>query len=155
MKKTFLFLVASLLLCVSCEKTPINQWKNLYDFTRADIIGHYEANPDESVYEPLPTPGVVFYDNAVVDITAVSENQFSMHLFIPDMLNRFFTGALDTTSHYSGFILRNYNEEVFVTTYTNSQNQVRLDGYLKHYHYNSDGVLTDSDFYGFDVIKQE
>ena len=154
MKKSFLFLIAALLLCSACEKTPVSQWQNLYNFTHADLLGHYEANPDESVYEEYPTPGVAVYNNAVIDITAITETQFSFHLFIPDKLNRFFTGGLDTTSVYSEIILRNYNEEVFITTYTNSQNQLRLAGYMKHYYYNSEGELSNSDFYGFDYIKQ-
>lgn len=164
MKKTFLFLVASLLLCVSCEKTPINQWKNLYDFTRADIIGHYEANPDESLYEPLPTEGVAVYNNATLDVSAIGATAVSIHIVIPGKVNKTFSGPLNMSDeNRSDIALTNIintanKEDIMMTVYKNDKNQVRFHGRVKRYYYNTEpgheNELVKSDDWGFDVIKQ-
>ena len=46
-------------LCASCGKNK-NIWERFYGYTKAEILGNYEANPDSELYEELPTEGVSF-----------------------------------------------------------------------------------------------
>ena len=156
MKKLTPFLLALTLWCVSCGKTPTNEWSRFYAYTMDDVVGHYEANPDESLYEELPTQGVAVYDNVVIDIVSLSETLVSLHIVIPDKINKTYSGTLDTTDeHRTDIILHGFNEDFMATVYTNSQNQVRLHGRVKQYYYDANGVLVNSNNYGFDVIKSE
>ena len=143
------------LVFASCEKTPVNEWSRFYGFTKDDIAGQYNANPDESIYEALPTQGVVVYDNATVEITAQSGNLVSVHVIIPGVINKVFSGTVVSDEGSSNIVFRNNNEELIVTVYKNDQNQIRLDGCVKHNYYNSHGEVIDSDYYGFDVIKED
>ena len=153
MKKTSLFLVAICLLFLSCEKTPVNEWDRFYGFSKDDIVGHYEANPDESLYQDLPTPGVTVYNNATIDITPLSDNAISIRLVIPSVINKVFSGAFNNDEESSDLVLRNFNEDIMVTVYRNDKGQIRLHGREKRYRYDADGNLVDSNYYGFDVIK--
>ena len=54
------------MLFVSCKKSTENEWQRFWGFTKDDIAGHYNANPDESLYEELPTEGIKVYDNATI-----------------------------------------------------------------------------------------
>jgi hypothetical protein len=153
MKKTYLFLVAISLLFASCEKTPVNEWSRFYGYTQADIVGHYEANPDESLYENLPTEGVEVYDNTTIDIVALSENSISLRIVIPGVINKSFSGSINATELESDLIFQNFNEDIMMTVYKNSKGQVRFHGRVKHYYYNADHELINSNNYGFDVIK--
>ena len=153
MKKAFLILIAIGLLCTSCEKTPVSEWSRYYGYTKDNIVGHYDANPDESLYEALPTEGVTVYDNATVDITALSDDLISLRIVIPDVINKVFSGAINAEESSSDLVLHNYNEDVMATIYKNSKGQVRLHGRVKHYYYNANNVLVNSNNYGFDVIK--
>lgn len=147
------FLAAFSLVFVSCEKTPVNEWSRFYGFTQADIIGHYDANPDESLYQDLPTEGVAVYDNVTIDIVAVSENSISLRIVIPDVINRNFSGAIFTDEQNSDLTLHGFNEDIMMTVYKNNKGQIRFHGRVKHYYYNANNELVNSNNYGFDVIK--
>ena len=147
MKKTSLLLIAISLLFASCGKDPEKEWGRFYGFTQADVVGHYEANPDESLYEELPTSGIAVYDNAVIDITAASATSISLRIVIPEHINKVFSGVLTTGEHTSDIILYNDTEDISMSVYKNSQNQVRFHGRVK----STNGTQV----WGFDVIKQE
>lgn len=156
MKKNMIIaalLAALSLVFVSCEKTPVNEWSRFYGYTRADILGHYDANPDESLYQDLPTEGVAVYDNASIDIVAVSENSISLRITIPEVISKSFSGAIYTEDQNPDLSLQNYNDDIRMTVYKNNKGQVRLHGRVKHNYYNADHELVNSDNYGFDVVK--
>ena len=154
MKKTYLILMALCLLLASCGKDSEIQWSRFYGFTAENINGHYNANPDESVYETLPTAGVVVYKNVSIDISA-SNSAVTMHIVIPNTLDRSFSGSIDLNDDYhSDLVLyNNSNEDVMLTVYKDKNRTVRLQGRVKHSYYNSNGLLYQSKTYEFDVIK--
>lgn len=164
MKKTTLFLIAVCFLLSSCGKDPEKEWSRFYGFTQADVIGHYEANPDESLYQELPTEGVVVYDNASIDISAAGSTSISLHIVIPSQINKTFSGPLNTSGSSTDITLTNIinntnKEDIMMTVYTNDKGQVRFHGRVKRYYYQYDTetnelVLNRSDNWGFDVIKQ-
>lgn len=163
MKKISLALMAICLLLISCGKDPEKEWGRFYGFTQADIVGHFEANLDESLYEDLPTEGVAVYDNATMDVQAVGATSISIHVIIPGKINKTFSGPLDMADeNRSDITLANIinplnKEDVMMTVYKNDKGQVRFHGRVKRYYYESqDGViiLKHSDNWGFDVIKQ-
>lgn len=153
--KTFWVIILGLLfISTSCNKTPVgSEWSRFYGFTATDIAGHYEANPDESLYEDLPTEGVEIYDNATIDIVALSESSVSLRIVIPSVLNKSFSGTVYTTDQSSDLALQGFNEDIMMTVYKNNKGQVRFHGRVKHYYYNADNELVNSNNYGFDVIK--
>lgn len=158
MKKRLLGIItlALSLLCVSCEKTPTATWTRFYGFTKADVIGSYEANTDPSVYAELPTEGVVVYNNASIQINELSDDMVSLHINIPDKLNKNFTGTVPNNDYNSELGMNNYHEDILFTVYKNDKNQVRLHGryrYCYYEHIEGVDVLADTDNYGFDVIK--
>ncbi len=157
MKKTCLFLlICTAFLCASCGKTDDNEWSRFYGFTQTDIVGHYEANPDESLYEELPTAGIEVYREVSIDLTAQSETLLSLHIVIPGTINKTFTGTIDMNDeHRSDLVLNNFNEDIMMTVYKNEEGQVRFHGRVKHYYYNAEGELSSSRNWGFDVLKQE
>jgi small nuclear ribonucleoprotein (snRNP)-like protein len=155
MKRITLLLATAFCVIVlaSCKKDPA--WERFWGFTKDDIVGHYVANPDESLYEELPTEGVKVYDNAVIDITSLSGNLISIKLNIPDVLNnKTFSGTLYSADDNSDIVLLNGNEDIQMTVYKNEKGLVRLHGREKHYHYDANHVLVSSENYGFDVIKE-
>ena len=121
MKKTILFLIALGLLCASCEKTPVNEWNRFYGFTKDDIAGHYEANPDESLYEELPTEGVTVYNTATIDITSLQDNMVSIRIVIPHVINKVFSGVVNGDDSTSDLILNGFCENIMATVYKNSK----------------------------------
>lgn len=153
--KTLLAIAIGLLfVSISCKKSPTeSEWSRFYGYTKNDIVGHYEANPDESLYQDLPTEGVAVYDNATIDIVELSENSISLRIVIPGVLNKNFSGAIYTNEQISDLTLQNFNEDIMMTVYKNSKGQVRFHGRVKHYYYNADHELVNSNNYGFDVIK--
>ncbi len=165
MRKISLLLIALSLLFASCGKDPEKEWGRFYGFTQADVVGHYEANPDESLYEALPTEGVTVYNNASMDVSAVGSTAVSIHIVIPGKVNKTFSGPLDMSDeNRSDIALLNVinslnKEDLLMTVYKNEQGQVRFHGRVKRYYYeiNTDGsiVLKRSENWGFDVIKQE
>lgn len=166
MRKTILFIIAIGLLCVSCGKTEENEWSRFYGFTQADVIGHFEANPDESLYQELPTAGMVVYDNATIDISPVgSSASISVHIVIPGKINKSFSGPLNMSNENRSdiaitTIINTYNkEDIMMTVYKNDKGQVRFHGRVKRYYYNSqpghENELVKSDNWGFDVIKAD
>lgn len=162
MKKTSLLLIAISLILCSCVKDSQNDWNRFYDFTQADVVGHFEANPDESLYEELPTEGVAVYDNATMDVTAVGNNSISLHIIIPGRVNKTFSGSLTASSDITlTNIINDLNkEDIMMTVYKNGKGQVRFHGRVKRYYYRIDSetqnkYLYRSENWGFDVIKQE
>jgi hypothetical protein len=165
MKKTSLLLIAISLLFASCGKDPEPEWGRFYGFTQTDVVGHYEANPDESLYEPLPTEGVAVYNNATLDVSAVGATAVSIHIVIPGKVNKTFSGPLNMSDeNRSDIALTNIinttnKEDIMMTVYKNDKNQVRFHGRVKRYYYNTEpgheNELVDCDNWGFDVIKQE
>lgn len=162
MKKTSLLLIAISLILCSCVKDSQNDWNRFYDFTQADVVGHFEANPDESLYEALPTEGVAVYDNATMDVTAVGNNSISLHIIIPGRVNKTFSGSLTASSDITlTNIINDLNkEDIMMTVYKNEKGQVRFHGRVKRYYYRIDTetqnkYLYRSENWGFDVIKQE
>lgn len=166
MKKASLLLIAISLLFASCGKDPESEWSRFFGFTQADVIGHYEANPDQSLYEELPTEGVAVYNNASLDVVAVGSSSVSVHIIIPDKINKTFSGPLNTSTDQGSditltTIINTYNkEDIWMTVYKNDKGQVRFHGRVKRYYYrlNQDTqqiYLHHSDNWGFDVIKEE
>ncbi len=165
MKKTILLMVACLLLA-SCGKDPEKEWGRFYGFTQSDVVGHFDANPDESLYEALPTEGIAVYNNATMDVTAVGSSNVTIHVVIPGKINKTFSGSLNMSDENRSDIallnvINNFDkEDLLMTVYKNEQGQVRFHGRVKHYHYRYNAeteqyYLYKSDNWGFDVIKQE
>ena len=154
MKKTILFLIALGLLCASCEKTPVNEWNRFYGFTKDDIAGHYEANPDESLYEELPTEGVTVYNTATIDITSLQDNRVSLRIVIPHVINKVFSGVVNGDDSTSDLILNGFGENIMATVYKNSKGQIRMHGRVKgdRHQRDEDPVI---EIYGFDVLKAD
>lgn len=154
MKKTFLFLIAMGLLCASCEKTPVNEWNRFYGFTKDDIVGHYDANPDESLYEELPTEGVTVYNTVTIDITSLQDNMVSLRIVIPHVINKAFSGVINGDDSTSDLILNGFGEDIMATVYKNSKGQIRMHGRVKgdRHHRDGDPVIN---VYGFDVLKAD
>lgn len=153
-KTNLAILIGILFLAVSCNKTPTeSEWSRFYGFTQSDIVGHYEANPDESIYQDLPTEGVEIYDNATIDIVALSGNTISLRVVIPGVINKSFSGIVNADEDSSDLVFNNYNEDIRMTVYKNAKGQVRFHGRVKHYFYNAEHELVNSNNYGFDVIK--
>ncbi len=160
MRKPSLILIALCLLLASCGK-PENEWNRFSGFTKEDIAGHYEANPDESLYEPLPTEGVTVYNNAVVDVEALAGSSVSVRISIPGAFHlKSFSGPINADSDLTltNAISSNTKEDIMMTVYRNEAGQVRFHGRVKRYHYSTqpghENELTSSENWGFDVIKQ-
>ena len=164
MKRTFLFFIVIGLLCCSCNKDK-NEWGRFYGFTQADVVGHYEANPDQSLYDELPTSGIAVYNNASMDVAAVGEHSLSIHFVIPGKVNKTFSGPIDMHDEdRSDIVLTTVinttnKEDIWMTVYKNDQGQVRFHGRVKRYYYRYDSdteeyYLYRSDNWGFDVIKE-
>jgi len=157
MKKTsilFSAILGFLFLFTACEQQEEEEWTRFYDYTKADIIGHYEANPDESFYPEYPTEGVVFYKNAVVDIQDLSGDMISLRVYIPDVTTKVYTGVVDNQESTAEIILTNHSagNDILLTVYKNKDQQIRLHGRDRHCVQDSEGVL-DCDFNGIEVIK--
>lgn len=158
MKRITLFLLTILgiaSLCVSCEKTKA-KWERFYGYTKADIIGSYEANPDSTLYEELPTEGVTVYPDAELTITEYDENVVSIRIRIPNLFFRNFRGAVALNEDDSEISIGDTdNSDILMTVYRNAQNQVRLHGRVRTpSHWDQYGP-DDYNIYGFDVIKTE
>lgn len=153
MKKTSLFLIAICFLLTACDKDSKNEWGRFYGFTADDINGHYNANPDESLYEELPSATIAFYNNTSIDISA-SGSAVTMHIVIPGVINKSFSGSIDLSDpSHSDLILHNdNNEDVMLSVYKNSKRTARLHGRVKHYYYSN--TVPDKNW-GFDVIKAD
>ncbi|MCR5646593.1 MAG: hypothetical protein K6F96_09495 [Bacteroidales bacterium] len=165
MKRASLLILSLCLFFASCEKEAQEEWGRFYGFTQADVVGHYEANPDQSLYEALPTEGAVVYNNATIDITAVGSTSLSARIVIPGQLNKVFVGPIDMSDENRSDIalvnaINAYNKEDFlVTVYKNDEGRVRFHGRVKKYYYKMDSsthqlVLDRSENWGFDVIKE-
>ena len=152
MKRASLLLIAISLLFASCNKDP--EWVRFHGFTQADIVGHYEANPDESLYEDYPTEGVAIYDNASMDVVAEGSNGVTVHIVIPDKINKTYSGSINMTEeNYTELIIYNYHDDLIMTAYKNDKGQVRFHGRVKLYAPNTFSIQHDTNLY-FDVIKE-
>lgn len=153
---SILAIALCLIFFASCEKDPAKEWDRFYGFAKEDVIGHYEPNPDESLYEELPTEGVKVYSDAVIDVVDLSDNLVSIRIRIPSVpLNKVFSGVIYSEASNSDIVLNSGNDDIRMTVYKNDKGQVRFHGRQKRYYYDADHVLVDSDNYGFDVIKEE
>ena len=136
MKRTILYFIVIGLLCCSCNKDK-NEWGRFFGFTQADVVGHYEANPDESLYEALPTEGIAVYSDASMDVTAVGNSSIYVHVIIPGKVNKTFSGPIDMTDeNRSDIVLTNVinttnKEDIMMTVYKNAEGQVRFHGRVK------------------------
>lgn len=148
-----LMLVSAMAFNACGDHEDDNAWSRFYGYTKDDIVGHYEANPDEACYAPLPTEGVVVYRNVTIDITPLENNSVSLRIIIPDVINKVFTGAANLNENDSDLSFHNYNEDILFTVYKNDQNQVRLHGRERYCIYDEDHELVDCILHGFDVIK--
>jgi hypothetical protein len=153
---TLLATLLCLVMFVSCEKEPVNEWQRFWGYTKDDIVGDYEANPDESIYEEYPTAGMTIYKNASIHVTGLSGDLVSIRINIPGVINKVFSGAVYSASDNSDLALvsTNGNDDIRMTVYKNSKGDVRFHGIQKRYHYDAGHVLTSSENYGFDVIKK-
>lgn len=165
MRKVLLLIMAISFLFASCGKDPEKEWDRYYGFTQADVVGHYEANPDQSLYEELPTTGIAVYNNASMDVSAVGDHSLSIHIVIPGTINKTFSGPIDMTDEnrsdiaLTTVINANDKEDIWITVYKNEEGKVRFHGRVKRYHYRYDSetheyYLYRSDNWGFDVIKE-
>ena len=156
MKKASLLIIAIIFLCAACNKNNENEWNRFYGFTQTDIVGHYEANPDESLYEELPTAGITVNDNVSIDVAATGNISVTLHIVIPGTINKTFTGAIDMNDERrSDLMLHNdNNEDVMLTVYKHEDGRVRFHGRVKHYYYNANHELVNSVNWGFDVIRE-
>lgn len=153
MKRITILLTLCVIVFTSCKKDPV--WNRFFGYTKDDIVGHYEANPDESLYEDLPTEGVKVYSNAVLDITSLSNDLISIRIVIPDVINKVFSGPVYSAADNSDIVLLNGDDDIQMTVYKSDKGEIRLHGRQKRYHYDASNVLVSSENYGFDVIKQE
>lgn len=156
MKKLFiilLMLVSATTLNSCGNDEDNNTWNRFYGYTKDDIVGHYEANPDEACYVPLPTEGVAVYRNVTIDITPLENNLVSLRIIIPNEINKVFTGAANLNENDSDLGFHNYNEDILFTVYKNEQNQVRLHGRERYCIYDENNEIVDCNIHGFDVIK--
>lgn len=166
MRKVALIVIAVGLLLTSCGKDPEAEWDRFYGFTQADVVGHYEANPDESLYEALPVEGIAVYNTTKMDLTAEGNISLSLHIVIPGHVNKTFSGPINMSNdNRSDIVLTNVinslnKEDIMMTVYKNEEGQVRFHGRVKRYYYKIDPktqkpYLERSDNWGFDVIKEQ
>lgn len=166
MRKVALIITAITFMMVSCGKDPEAEWERFYGFTQADVVGHYEANPDESLYEALPTEGVVVYDNATIDVSPVGNVSISVQVVIPGNVNKTISGPINMSDdNRSDIIVTNVintlsKEDIMMTVYKNEEGGVRFHGRVKRYYYERDPethkiYLDRSDNWGFDVLKEQ
>jgi len=164
MRKATLIITAITFLLASCGK-PEEEWSRFYGFTQEDIVGHYEANPDESLYEELPTSGITVYDNVTMEVGAVGDHSLSIRIVIPGVGTKTFSGAIDMSDdNRSDIILTNVinttnKEDIMMTVYKNAEGRARFHGRVKRYYYRFNTEthelsLYRSDNWGFDVIKE-
>ncbi|MCR5013306.1 MAG: hypothetical protein K6A28_00860 [Bacteroidales bacterium] len=143
----------------SCEKSQEHEWGRFYGYTKADIIGQYEAIVGDEYYPELPTGGIEIYRDVTVEIIEQGENQnlVRFHIVIPDVLNKTFTGVVNPSENDSELAFNNsaYHEDALMTVYKNEESQVRLQGRVRRVSYNGEGEVVNSIVYGFDVVKAE
>lgn len=143
------------ILFTSCKKDSADQWERFWGFTKDDVVGQYTANPDESLYEDLPTEGVKVYSDASLEIRSLSGDLISIQLTIPNVIKKVFSGTLYSDPSNSDLAIKNSEtEDIRMTVYKNANGDVRLHGLHKRYYYDANHVVDHSDNYGFDVIKK-
>lgn len=152
----FLLMIGLGLGFTSCEKDDQDEWERYYGFTKEAVLGQYEANPDDSYYPELPTEGVTVYRQVSITISGLSGDLISLRISIPNVINKVFSGVISPSETASDLILTNHSahEDIMMTVYKNAQNQIRMHGRARHYYTDQEGNITNSDIYGFDVLKQ-
>lgn len=159
MKRLSTLIVLSLgivFLAASCGPEK-EEWERFYGYTKADVLGHYDANPDESLYEELPTIGVQVYPNATIDITEYGENLVNVRIVIPEVFYKNFRGQVAINEDDSEIAIGDTDgSDILITVYRNAQNQVRMHGRARQRKIWTQPVVSyDYIIYGFDVIKAE
>lgn len=141
-------------MAASCQK-PKEEWQRYYGYTKADVIGHYESNPDSSLYEELPTVGVEVYPNVEINITEYNEDLVSVRIVIPNIWYRTFRGVVALNENDSDIAIGNDDgSDILMTVYRRGDNEIRLHGRARERHIWTDPVVSfDYIIYGFDVIK--
>ena len=152
---TVILLLLGVTILTSCHKTK-DEWTRFYGYTKADILGDYGRNPDNSVYDELPTEGVIVYPEAEISITEYDDTLVNFRITIPNVWYRNFRGVVALNEGDSEISIGNDdNSDLLVTVYKNAQNQVRLDGRARvPCHWDQFGP-DDYHIYGFDVVKIE
>lgn len=146
-----------LLFATACKQEGEEQeWVRFTGYTKADIIGRYEANPDESCYPDYPVDGMVFYTNTTITIEDLSGNMISLRVVIPNVTTKVYTGVAGNEENGTEIILTNHSagNDILLTVYKNKDGKIRLHGRDRHCVKDSEGVLN-CDFNGIEVIKKE
>lgn len=149
----FIALLLSTWFFCSCGKNEDNTWQRFFSYSKEDIVGHYESNPDTTVYGELPTEGVTIYPNTTIDIISLDGNLVRLHIVIPNTINKYFTGSTAIENSDSELSFHNNDEDVLMTVYKNEQGQVRLHGRERRCRYDAHDEIIDCVLHGFDVIK--
>ena len=139
------------LLMTGCNPEKENEWSRFYGFSKEDVVGHYEANPDESCYEEYPVENMTTHHNAKVDVIDQGGNIAAIRIVIPNVLNKYFSGVKVGDEGHDCEIIAfpGSNEELVIDVYKNDKNQVRLHGNIKQF-VNTNHTKVDV----FDVVKK-
>lgn len=150
MKKVMMIVAAMVLLMTGCQPEK-DEWSRFYGFTKADIVGNYIANPDESCYEDYPVEDVTTHRNAQVDVIDLGGDLVEVRVAIPNVIHKSYTGVVGTEGHDTEIIFSDYSDnDLVLDVYKNTQNQVRLHGRVRQVV--TAGILTKVDV--FDVVKK-
>ena len=129
MKKIILgILMGMVLMTTSCQKENVDEWTRFTTFVKEDLIGHYEANPDETYYEDYPVQDMTVHRNATVNIRNYSGNLIEVQVVIPELLNQTFTGTPNVEGYNSNLLMHNTSCDLILDVYKNDKNQIRLHG---------------------------
>ena len=129
MKKIILgILMGMVLMTTSCQKENVDEWTRFTTFVKEDLIGHYEANPDETYYEDYPVQDMTVHRNATVNIRNYSGNLIEVQVVIPELLNQTFTGTPNVEGYNSNLLMHNTACDLILDVYKNDKNQIRLHG---------------------------
>lgn len=169
------FLLLLAVVFVGC-KDEKKEWKHMYGFTKADIIGEYAFSNIDKAFDDLePSSYCHLCDDAEISITSVSASTVKFKINCPDEdYSRVFTGVPTKNpedfmirmssgyEQYGGSKLRAYNVNAYV--YYNEAQQIRLHGFSSFNTYKLvqvpgtnpplyDTVQDSGVNYYFDVIK--
>lgn len=151
-----LLLISVAFIATSCRE-PKDEWVRFYGYTKEDVIGHYEANPDSTLYEELPTEGVQVYPDAEIDITEYNDYMVNVRIKIPNKLYKNFRGVVAINEDDSEIAIGDESDgsDILMTVYRNTKNGVRLHGRERQHKLWTNPISYDYIIYGFDVIKTD
>ena len=154
---TIIILTLGLVFLATSCKEQKEEWERFYGYTKDDVIGHYEANPDQSVYDELPTVGVEVYPTAQIDITEYYEDLVNLRILIPEVFYNNYRGEVAINENASDISIGSTDgSDILLTVYRNAKNQIRLHGRARQRKIWTEPVVSyDYIIYGFDVIKTE